>query len=66
MNLSVGAVPDDWCAPLGTEHVPKQEEAFCPSVRLREFSIPLFHVPIVKKEVCIKEKNMLKCLSLKL
>ncbi|KAF6726644.1 hypothetical protein FQA47_001961 [Oryzias melastigma] len=43
-------VPDDWCAPLGTEVLAKQDEAFCPSVRLREFSIPLCHVPMVKKE----------------
>nr|XP_020501505.1 zinc finger protein 260-like [Labrus bergylta] len=39
-------VPDDWCAPLGCETVTKQEEGGCPSVRLRQLSIPLWHVPI--------------------
>ncbi|KAM7000000.1 uncharacterized protein LKV04_004971 [Tautogolabrus adspersus] len=43
-------VPDDWCAPLGCETVTKPEEGGCPSVRLRQLSIPLWHVPI-KQEV---------------
>ncbi|XP_073342396.1 uncharacterized protein [Pagrus major] len=43
-------VPDDWCAPLGCETVPKQEDGLCPSVRLRKLYIPLWQVPI-KKEV---------------
>lgn len=24
----------------------------CPSVRLRPLSIPLWHIPVIKKEVC--------------
>ena len=44
------AVPSDWCAPLGSEAVPKQEVGLCPSVRLRKLHIPLWQVPI-KKEV---------------
>ncbi|KAM6923959.1 uncharacterized protein FYW49_006384 [Xenentodon cancila] len=43
------AVPDDWCAPLGSEVVVKQEDAVCPSVRLRQFSIPLRHIPVKHK-----------------
>ncbi|KAM4733302.1 uncharacterized protein FYW61_008792 [Anableps anableps] len=41
-------VPDDWCAPLGYDTATKQEEGFCPSVRLRQFSIRLSPVPLVK------------------
>ncbi|XP_054453780.1 oocyte zinc finger protein XlCOF22-like [Anoplopoma fimbria] len=44
-------VPDDWCAPLGCETQTKQEEGFCPSVRLRPLSIPLWPIPIIKQEV---------------
>lgn len=44
-------VPDDWCAPLGFDTPTKQEEGFCPSVRLRQFSIRLSPVPLVKHEV---------------
>ncbi|CAK6971938.1 zinc finger protein 595-like isoform X1 [Scomber scombrus] len=44
-------VPDDWCAPLGSENLTKQHDNVCPSVRLRRLSIPLWHVPIIKKEV---------------
>lgn len=44
------AVPDDWCAPLGSEMVPNKDNE-CPSVRLRNLYIPLWHVPIVKQEV---------------
>lgn len=44
-------VPDDWCAPLGYENLTKQNDGVCPSVRLRRLSIPLWHVPIIKKEV---------------
>ncbi|XP_036932041.1 zinc finger protein 728-like [Acanthopagrus latus] len=46
-------VPSDWCAPLGSEAVPKQEVGLCPSVRLRKLHIPLWQVPI-KKEVDIR------------
>ncbi|XP_014880786.1 zinc finger protein 184-like isoform X2 [Poecilia latipinna] len=42
-------VPDDWCAPLGCDTSNRQEEG-CPSVRLRQFSIRLFPVPLVKHE----------------
>lgn len=38
-------VPDDWCVPLGSENVNKQENP-CPSVRLRQFTIPLFPIPL--------------------
>ncbi|XP_040030275.2 uncharacterized protein LOC120817793 [Gasterosteus aculeatus] len=44
-------VPDDWCAPLGYETVVKREDSFCPSVRLRRLSIPLYPVPFLKQEV---------------
>ncbi|XP_041845783.1 zinc finger protein 445-like isoform X2 [Melanotaenia boesemani] len=44
-------VPDDWCAPLGCEVVTKEEDDACPSVRLRQFSIPLWNIPIRKQEV---------------
>ncbi|XP_068570936.1 zinc finger protein 329-like isoform X2 [Cebidichthys violaceus] len=44
-------VPDDWCAPLGFETVTKQEEVFCPSVRLRPLSISLWPISIIKQEV---------------
>lgn len=37
-------VPDDWCVPLGSD-VNKQENS-CPSVRLRQFSIPLCPIPL--------------------
>ena len=47
------AVPDDWCAPLGSEVVTKQEEGICPSVRLRPLHIPLWPVPLTKQEVCV-------------
>lgn len=46
------AVPDDWCAPLGSEMVPNKDNE-CPSVRLRKLYIPLWHVPIVKQEVSV-------------
>lgn len=39
-------VPDDWCAPLGSETWIKRGDDFCPSVRLRRLSIPLSHIPI--------------------
>ncbi|XP_023183896.1 zinc finger protein 92-like [Xiphophorus maculatus] len=42
-------VPDDWCAPLGCDASNRQEEG-CPSVRLRQFSIRLFPVPLIKHE----------------
>lgn len=38
-------VPEDWCVPLGSDNVNKQENT-CPSVRLRQFSIPLFPIPL--------------------
>ncbi|XP_012727397.2 zinc finger protein 595 [Fundulus heteroclitus] len=44
-------VPDDWCAPLGYDTPNKKEEGFCPSVRLKQFSIRLSPVPLVKAEV---------------
>lgn len=37
--------PDDWCIPLDSETVNKQEN-ICPSVRLRQFSIPLSPIPL--------------------
>lgn len=49
------SVPDDWCAPLGSEIVPNQDNE-CPSVRLRKLYIPLWHLPVVKQEVCIKSQ----------
>ncbi|XP_023148618.2 zinc finger protein 567-like [Amphiprion ocellaris] len=42
-------VPDDWCAPLGSETKPRVD--ICPSVRLRRLSIPVSHIPIRKQEV---------------
>ncbi|KAG8004022.1 hypothetical protein GBF38_008078 [Nibea albiflora] len=45
-------VPDDWCAPLGCETLTKQDDNVCPSVRLRPLYIPLWHVSLVKEEVC--------------
>ncbi|XP_070818024.1 zinc finger protein 846-like [Chaetodon trifascialis] len=39
-------VPADWCTPLGYEAVTKQDEAVCPSVRLRSLYIPLLHLPV--------------------
>lgn len=44
-------VPDDWCAPLGSETGTKQRVDICPSVRLRRLTIPLSHIPIRKQEV---------------
>ncbi|KAF0039739.1 hypothetical protein F2P81_007974 [Scophthalmus maximus] len=44
-------VPDDWCAPLGDDTVAKQDDAVCPSVRLRPLLIPLCRIPIIKQEV---------------
>lgn len=38
-------VPDDWCVPLESENVSKPENP-CPSVRLRQFSIPLYPIPL--------------------
>lgn len=38
-------VPDDWCVPLGSDNVNSQENP-CPSVRLKQFSIPLFPIPL--------------------
>ncbi|XP_076015572.1 uncharacterized protein LOC143007945 [Genypterus blacodes] len=38
--------PDDWCAPLGSESLAKEEHAVCPSVPLRPLTIPLWHIPI--------------------
>lgn len=37
--------PDDWCVPLGSENVNKQDNP-CPSVRLRQFSITLSPIPL--------------------
>lgn len=37
--------PDDWCVPLDSENVTKQEN-ICPSVRLRQFSISLSPIPL--------------------
>ncbi|XP_068443779.1 zinc finger protein 260-like [Clinocottus analis] len=44
-------VPDDWCAPLGFETATKQEEGFCPSVRLRPLSIALWPISITQEVV---------------
>ncbi|XP_042349196.1 zinc finger protein 540-like isoform X2 [Plectropomus leopardus] len=49
-------VPDDWCAPLGCETVTKPQNSACPSVRLRQLSIPLWPIP-VKQEVVNCESN---------
>lgn len=38
-------VPDEWCIPLGSENVTRKVNV-CPSVRLRQFSIPLCPIPI--------------------
>lgn len=43
-------VPEDWCAPLGSETVTIQDVGPCPSIRLRPLSIPLWHIPICKTE----------------
>uniref|UniRef100_UPI0037E84FDB zinc finger protein 260-like n=1 Tax=Semicossyphus pulcher TaxID=241346 RepID=UPI0037E84FDB len=48
-------VPDDWCAPVGCETMTKPDDSVCPSVRLRQFSIPLWHVPIIKQEVASRD-----------
>ncbi|KAM8908919.1 uncharacterized protein AB9W97_006027 isoform 2-T2 [Spinachia spinachia] len=59
-------VPDDWCAPLGYETVTKREDSFCPSVRLRRLSIPLYPVHFLKQEVfnddidCRRKTNVLR------
>lgn len=55
----VCTVPDDWCAPLGCETVTKQEDSVCPSVRLRQLYIPLWHVPIIKQEVCNRRGRLI-------
>lgn len=55
----VCTVPDDWCAPLGCETVTKQEDSVCPSVRLRQLYIPLWHVPIIKQEVCNRRGRLM-------
>lgn len=38
-------VPDEWCVPLGSENVTRPDN-FCPSVRLRQFSIPLCPISV--------------------
>ncbi|XP_041652741.1 zinc finger protein 878-like [Cheilinus undulatus] len=43
-------VPGDWCAPLGCETLAKPDEGECPSVRLRQLSIPLWHIPIKQED----------------
>lgn len=43
-------VPDDWCAPLGCENLTRKEEGVCPSIRLRQLSIPLWPIPVIKQE----------------
>lgn len=44
-------VPDDWCAPLGCETVTRQDDGVCPSVRLRQLYIPLWHIPVKQEAV---------------
>ncbi|XP_076594848.1 uncharacterized protein LOC143325568 [Chaetodon auriga] len=44
-------VPADWCTPLGYEAVTKQDEAVCPSVRLRSLHIPLWQLPVEQEVV---------------
>nr|XP_046261391.1 zinc finger protein 260-like isoform X1 [Scatophagus argus]XP_046261392.1 zinc finger protein 260-like isoform X1 [Scatophagus argus]XP_046261393.1 zinc finger protein 260-like isoform X1 [Scatophagus argus] len=44
-------VPDEWCAPLGSKTVTKQDNSSCPSVRLRQLYIPLCHIPVIKQEM---------------
>lgn len=58
LSVWSSAVPDDWCAPLGSEIVPNKDNE-CPSVRLRKLYIPLWHVPVVKQEVCAGKACML-------
>ncbi|XP_070693020.1 oocyte zinc finger protein XlCOF28-like isoform X2 [Pempheris klunzingeri] len=43
-------VPDDWCAPLGSETMTKQGNDGCPSIRLRSLYIPLYPIPLIKQE----------------
>ncbi|XP_008276528.1 zinc finger protein 84-like [Stegastes partitus] len=50
-------VPDDWCAPLGSETLTKRGHNICPIVRLRRLSIPVSHVPIHKHEVADYDMN---------
>ncbi|KAK7919016.1 hypothetical protein WMY93_010300 [Mugilogobius chulae] len=47
--------PGDWCVPLDSENMIKQENP-CPSVRLKQFSIPLFPIPL-KHEAFLKLKQ---------
>ncbi|KAM4554846.1 uncharacterized protein PAE49_014093 isoform 1-T3 [Odontesthes bonariensis] len=51
-------VPEDWCAPLGCELVTNEDEDVCPSIRLRAFSIPLWHTPIRNHEVHDSDNNL--------
>ncbi|XP_072295821.1 uncharacterized protein [Eucyclogobius newberryi] len=50
-EMDIG-VPDDWCVPLGSEIVVKQDNP-CPSIRLKQFSIPL-------RPISLKHKAFLK------
>ncbi|XP_020782919.1 macrophage migration inhibitory factor isoform X1 [Boleophthalmus pectinirostris] len=43
-------VPDDWCVPLSFENV-DQQEIPCPSVRLKQFSIPLSPIPLKHEKI---------------
>ncbi|XP_017283722.1 uncharacterized protein LOC108243048 [Kryptolebias marmoratus] len=56
-------VPDDWCAPLGDETVTKPKNAL-PGVRLRQFSIPLWQVPI-KNEMLKYHVNIQRSKSIR-
>lgn len=43
-------IPEDWCAPVGEETLTNPNDGVCPSVRLRQLSIPLYPIPIAKQE----------------
>ncbi|CAL9706677.1 unnamed protein product [Knipowitschia caucasica] len=45
---SVYEVPGDWCVPLDSDYISKQENP-CPSVRLKQCSIPLWPIPLKHK-----------------
>ncbi|XP_074531025.1 uncharacterized protein LOC141793996 isoform X2 [Halichoeres trimaculatus] len=43
-------IPEDWCAPVGYEMPTVPDEGSCPSVRLRQLSIPLYPITVKKQE----------------
>lgn len=52
-------VPDDWCVPLESENVNKPENP-CPSVRLKQFSIPLCPIPLKHEAFSRLDMSMLR------